>query len=85
MVSFHTALQIILRMIAQLVHRGFYVASPVALAQNVVFVVVERGYLPCALSYPLAKECHDAQQPYRGSDAYPPRTVQPSNVIAECG
>ncbi len=49
--------------IAQLVHGRFNITSPVALFQDVVFVIVECRHLSGHSADVFAEECYDAQNP----------------------
>src|SRR3712207_535454 len=51
-------------MITQLVHRGLYVATPVALAQNIVIIIVERRHPTGNVAPILAHLRDDTQHPH---------------------
>ena len=71
-------------MVAQLIDGRLYVASPVALLQDMIFVVIQCCDLPGHPSDMFSEEGDDAQDPYRCFDAYPPRTAQLlMNQVAE--
>ena len=77
--------QVVIGMIAQLIHRRLNVATPVALFQYMVFIVVESGNLSRNPTDTFSKERYDTQHPNRGFDANPPRFAQLLvNIVAKC-
>ena len=83
---FHPSFQIVLWLVTQFVDGGLDIASPVALAQNIILVVIQGCYFTCHSSNVFSEESHDAQHPYWGCDTDPPRAPQFfMNQIAEGG
>lgn len=77
--------QLVARMESQLIDSRLDVASPVALFQNVVFVVVQSRHLASHPSYVFAKEGYQAEHPYRRFDAQEPCVAQlVVKQVAEC-
>ncbi len=74
--QFDALFQLVARMKSQLIDSRLDVASPVALFQNVVFVVVKSRHLASHPSYVFAKEGYQAEHPYRRFDAQEPCVAQ---------
>ena len=82
---FHTLFEHHFGLVAQFLAGWLDVTAPVALSQDVVFVIVQSRYLTCQATCVLTTEGYDAQHPLGHRQPDPPGTPQCfMDELAEC-
>ena len=79
-------MELILGMKAELVASGLYVAAPVALSEDIVFIIVQGSDMSCESAVVLSAPGDEPQHGDRCLDAYPPWTPHGlTQLVAERG